>query len=408
MKKGVRNRKNSRKMPFAKCLVFISLCVLFATLFGGVALCSARAETTSEEASENALNKNVEEQLSQLDLAALEAYLQELGSFGEQSVTERLLSYIRSDAIDYDGFWRQLLTIVFSKATELIPSFACIMAIALLSGLLSALQSGSSGATASGALRLITYVAALIPLLAALTEGFRATWACVDALRTQMQLVFPLMLTLLAASGGGATAAICRPAVAFFSTNIVAIVDSVVLPITVTIVAFSVTGNFTKELKINRFTAFFKSINKWIIGICVSAFGIFFTLQGITAANYDGIVRRAAKYAIGSGVPIIGGFLSGGFDLAVAGSVLIKNALGNMSIFLMIAVVLEPLALLIALNVLLRLTSAISQPLGDGGISDLLGETAENMQYCTAGLLMTAFLYFLGLMLLVYSTEALL
>ncbi len=408
MKKGVRNGKTSRKKPFAKCLFFISLCVLCVTLFGGVALCTARAETPSEETSENALNKNIEEQLSQLDLAALEAYLQELGSFGEQSVTERLLSYIRSDAIDYDGFWRQLLTIVLSKATELIPSFACIMAIALLSGLLSALQSGSNGATASGALRLITYAAALIPLLAALTEGFRATWACVDALRTQMQLVFPLMLTLLSASGGGATAAICRPAVAFFSTNIVAIVDSVVLPITVTIVAFSVTGNFTKELKINRFTAFFKSINKWIIGICVSAFGIFFTLQGITAANYDGIVRRAAKYAIGSGVPIIGGFLSGGFDLAVAGSVLIKNALGNMSIFLMIAVVLEPLALLIALNVLLRLTSAISQPLGDGGISDLLGETAENMQYCTAGLLMTAFLYFLGLMLLVYSTEALL
>ena len=215
------------------------------------------------------------------------------------------------------------------------------------------------------------------------------------------------MLTLMAASGGTLTAAVCRPAVGFFATNIVTVISSVVFPITVTIMAFSIAGNLSKELKISRFTAFFKSINKWIIGICISAFGIFFTLQGITAANYDGVVRRAAKYAIGNGIPIVGGFLSGGFDLAVAGSVLIKNALGTMSVFLMMAVIFEPIVLLISVNVLLRLTSAITQPFGEGRISDFLGETAENLHYCTAGLLFTAFLYFLTIMLLVCASEAL-
>jgi stage III sporulation protein AE len=173
------------------------------------------------------------------------------------------------------------------------------------------------------------------------------------------------------------------------------------------IIVFSIAGNLTNQLKINKFTGFFKSINKWIIGICISAFGIFFTLQGITAANYDGIVRRAAKYAIGNGVPIVGGFLSGGFDLAVACSILIKNSLGCMSIFLMLAVIFEPLILLIAVNVLLRLTAAITQPFGGGRISDFLGETAENLHYCTAGLLFTAFLYFLTIMLMVCASEVL-
>ena len=201
----------------------------------------------------------------------------------------------------------------------------------------------------------------------------------VSAMQKQMQITFPLILTLMAASGGTLTAAVCRPAVGFFATNIVSVIHSVVFPITVTIITFSMAGNLTKELKISRFTAFFKSINKWIIGICISAFGIFFTLQGITAANYDGIVRRTAKYAIGNGIPIVGGFLSGGFDLAVAGSVLIKNSLGSMSIFLMITVLFEPLILLVSVNLLLRLTAAITQPFGDGRISDFLGETAENL-----------------------------
>ena len=137
-------------------------------------------------------------------------------------------------------------------------------------------------------------------------------------------------------------------------------------------------------------------------------FGIFFTLQGITTAVYDGVVRRAAKYAIGNGIPIVGGFLSGGFDLAVAGGILIKNSLGSMSIFLMLSVLFEPLAMLIAVNLLLRLVAAITQPFGEGRISDFLGETAENLHYCTAGLLFMAFLYFLTIMIMIFSTEALL
>ena len=120
------------------------------------------------------------------------------------------------------------------------------------------------------------------------------------------------------------------------------------------------------------------------------------------------MVRRAAKYAIGNGIPIVGGFLSGGFDLAVAGSILIKNSLGSMSIFLMVSVLFEPLVLLVSVNVLLRFTSAVTQPFGDSRISDFLGDTAENLNYCTAGLLFTAFMYFLTIMLFVFSTEALL
>ena len=144
------------------------------------------------------------------------------------------------------------------------------------------------------------------------------------------------------------------------------------------------------------------------MGICISIFGLFFTLQGITASVYDGVVRRTAKYAIGNGIPIVGGFLSGGFDLAVAGSILIKNSLGAFSIVLMVFILFEPLVLLIAVNVLLRLTAAITQPFGDSRISDFLGDTADNLRYCTAGLLFIAFAYFLSIVLMVLSTESLL
>ena len=47
-----------------------------------------------------------------------------------------------------------------------------------------------------------------------------------------------------------------------------------------------------------------------------------------------------------------------------------------------------------------------NQPLGDRRISDFLGETADNANYCLAGVLMTAFMYFVMLLLCVCCSEA--
>ena len=357
---------------------------------------------------ETEIEERVEEQLGELDLQALQDYLDKLDGFSDKSVGERLLEYIKNTPFDYEGFGKQILSVLFEKVSEILPAFACIAAVTLLSGLITTLKSGTVGKTSGEMIFLITYSAAMIPLFAVLIESFSEAIGSVSAMQTQMQLVFPIMLTLMAASGGTLSAAICRPAVAFFSTTIVSVIRYLVFPITITIIVFSMASNLTTELKIGKFTAFFKSINKWLIGVSVSVFGLFFTLQGITSASYDGVVRRAMKYAIGNGVPIVGGFLSGGFDLAVAGSILIKNSLGVFGIFLLISVLFEPLILLISVNLLLRLTAAITHPFGDGRISDFLDETATNMQYCTAGVLFTAFMYFLAIVLMIFSTEALL
>ncbi len=398
-----------RKNPCMKFLLFISLCVIVVLLFCSTFVVKEPVVVLAETPSQNAeLEENIKDQLEHLDLGALQEYVDSLGNFSDKSVKERLLDYIRAEGVDYEGIRGRISEIFFAKVLEIAPSFACITAVSLLSGLLSMLKSDSAGQSSSKMISLITYAGALIPLLGVMTECFTCAIGCVSSMKTQMDVLFPLMLTLMSVSGGAVTASVCKPAVAFFSTGIVSVIESVVFPLTLTIIVFSIAGNLSGELKIGRFTAFFKSINKWVIGISVSVFGIFFTLQGITSATYDGVVRRATKYALGNGIPIIGGFLSGGFDLAVAGGVLIKNSLGSMGIFLLVSVLFEPISLLIAVNVALRLTSAISQPFGDGKISDFLGDTAENLQYCTAGVLFTAFLYFLTIMVMIFATEALL
>ena len=385
------------KRKFFLLVLFIQLFILFIP----IKILPAHA------LGEDSLNESIEEMIGELDLKELEIYVESLGAFGEASVAEKLLEFIKGENFEYANFWGKIGDIIFEKVKKLLPSFACVAAIALLSGIIGALKGGVLSKTTSDMVFFSCYAAALIPVCIVLTECFSQTVHAVDELATQMQLVYPIMLTLTAASGGAVTASVCRPAVSFFASTIITLLKSVVLPISVIIIVFSMAGNLTKELKLNKFTAFFKSLNKWIIGIAISVFGLFFSLQGLTASSYDGIIRRTAKYAIGTGVPIVGGFLSGGFDLAVAGSVLIKNSLGSIGIFLLIAVLIEPILFLVATNILLRFTSAITQPIGDNRISDFLGETADNLNYFTASLLFASFLYFVSIIVLISFSEAL-
>ena len=383
----------------------VALLIFLLTLFTAYLFKMPLQIVNAKNDGETSLNESVTEQLENLDLQALQQYIQSLEAFENADVAERILSYIKGESVSYGNFFKNIGDVIFKNVENLFPAIACIIAVSLICGLTTHFQSGKLAAS-SNVIFLVAYTAALIPLLTIVTECFAESKKAVEEMQKQMQIVFPILLTLMSASGGSVSASICRPAVAFLSTNIVNTISEIVFPITLAVIAFSMIDHLSNDLKFGKFTAFLKSINKWIVGVCVSVFGLFFTVQGISAASYDGIARRAAKYAIGSGVPIVGGFLSGGFDLAVAGSALIKNALGNMSVFLMVAVVFEPMILLISTNLLLRLTAAITQPLGDGRLANFLSETADNLNYCVAGILFTAFLYFVCIVLLVCLSEA--
>lgn len=387
-----------------KRLFIIIILLIFGVLLLSGTSVVAFADTQAEDEVASQLNGSVLEQLDHLDLETLEVYVKSLGGFGSQSLKEILKNYVVGGGFDGQNFLQEICMMVFSNVKKLLPSFACIAAIGLLCGILNSLQSRYLGESTAKVVFFVAYLGALLPTIGILTQAISLGKGAVGSMQEQMQLIFPIMLTLIAASGGSVSAAIFQPAVGFLCNTLIGLVDKIVFPITVAIIVFSMAGKLFGDLKTEKFSSFFKSINKWTIGLGVSVFGVFFTVQGITAASYDGIVRRATKYAIGTGVPIVGGFLSGGFDLAVAGSVLIKNALGNFSLVILVMMLLQPLSVLIASSFLLRLSAAITQPFGDSKIASFLEETAQNLQYCTAGVLFSAFLYFVAILIMVFAT----
>ena len=402
-----RSVKKLRGRRLALLLIALFASVLLLLCFSGNPV-AASAYTSEEQEALDRLEEEVEELLGSLDTDELQAYLDSFDEYRGKDVKEMLASLVTGDfALEYDSLFEAVLGLVWEEGRAMLPAFAIILAVAVLCGILNSAKNGFLQGTMSDIIHFVAYVSVGAVILAVLTNVLQTGFSAIAQMQKQMQIVCPILLTLMAASGGAVSAGVFRPAVAFLSSGICELFTAVVLPTSVVVIALTFAGNLSPEVRCEKLGGLFKSVNKWLIGLTLGLFTLFLTVQGIASAQYDGISLRTIKYLVSGSVPIVGGFLSGGVDLVLAGSSLIKSALGSFSVFLLFATILRPVLLFAAFQLFLRLCAAATEPVG-GKISSFLSSLANDCGFFVAGLLCVAFLYFLTVILLVCSAGVIL
>ena len=402
-----RSVKKLRGRRLALLLIVLFASVLLLLCFSGNPV-AASAYTSEEQEALDRLEEEVEELLGSLDTDELQAYLDSFDEYRGKDVKEMLASLVTGDfALEYDSLFEAVLGLVWEDGRAMLPAFAVILAVAVLCGILNSAKNGFLQGTMSDIIHFVAYVSVGAVILAVLTNVLQTGFSAIAQMQKQMQIVCPILLTLMAASGGAVSAGVFRPAVAFLSSGICELFTAVVLPTSVVVIALTFAGNLSPEVRCEKLGGLFKSVNKWLIGLTLGLFTLFLTVQGIASAQYDGISLRTIKYLVSGSVPIVGGFLSGGVDLVLAGSSLIKSALGSFSVFLLFATILRPVLLFAAFQLFLRLCAAATEPVG-GKISSFLSSVANDCGFFVAGLLCVAFLYFLTVILLVCSAGVIL
>lgn len=400
------NPRTVRKRSFMKPLLLLLLLLCLLCTGGGVRV--QPTASAEEEAAMEELEQQIDELLESLDTEELQKYLDTLSEFKGTSVKEKLLSLITGDfALDYDSLAQAVLSLIWEEWRTFLAAFAIILAVALLCGILNSVKNGFLQSTMSDIINFVGYISVGAVVLSCLTSVLNIGFSTVQAMRKQMEIVYPLLLTLMATSGGAISAQIYRPAVAFLSGAVCELFASVVMPVSVVVIVLAFIGNLSQDVRTEKLGDFFKSVNKWLIGFSLGLFSMFLTVQGITAAQYDGMSLRAAKYVISGSVPLVGGFLSGGVEVVLAGSALIKNALGSFSVILLFTTALRPVILFAVFQLFLRLSAAATEPVG-GKISSFLSRLAQDSGYFLASILCVAFLYFLTLLLFIFSTGVIL
>lgn len=399
-------------------LLFTLLAATIAAITVSVSAPNARVEANSadfvsdvkcEQADEtDAEEISVEELLNELDISALSEYFDTMAedqkAFFGSSLKEWLGKVANGEfKFEYSSFMKYLLTTLGGTLGSVLPILLSIIAIAVTISFVGGIKGGFASKSTDTLVNFAGITLVLVLILVEIYGAIGDVRSLVNSIRTQTEIVFPILFTLMTALGASGSIAIYQPAVAVFAFSITELVTTIALPALIVAIVFSVVGNLSGTVKLGGAAKFCISAAKWVLYTTFFLFLAFLSVQGITAAIYDNVSVRTAKFAMSKYIPVIGGYLSEGFNVILAGSVLIKNAVGLTAVMILLMTVLPVLIKIIAVSLSLKLAGAITEPFEGGKITSLLNSVSSSVNLLIAVVCGLAFLYFVFLILLIAS-----
>ncbi len=390
----VRTRKNhSGKNKFAILLAFI----IAALTFVSPSVCYALSDVDFSDRADD------------VDFSAFEEYIDSLDenqkhALGFDSVKDLIKKLLNGESETFfENFYSTLGISVAEYFFGFLPSFLAILLIAVLTAILSQAVSGFKQKSTQEVVRFVSFGAIATILLVIIGS---VSSMCVSLLLNVKKIcsfLFPPLLTILSALGGHTTNATLQPFMAVLSGGIITLINSLILPIFLATAVLSIVGNLSKEVRLDKLAKSFKSFGSYVLGGVFSLFITFITAQGIATSAFDSVTFNASKFMVSSYVPVLGGYLSDGYDLAYAGIVLLKNSIGLVGTLILIATVAFPVCKMLVLSLCLKFTAALIEPLGEKRISDMLMMMSKNVSLLISAVIGVAFMFLILIMLTISS-----
>ena len=397
--------------------LFVLLLILFifcptaikSNSFSFVSSAETQTEMTDDEII-NGLEENVNSQLEELDFSSLDEVLKsftdgQIAIFGGKSFLEKVSALISGQYDDSKSLWQAVLDVFLDNILSLLPIISVIIGVSILASMLQGIKPSTNGKSISNVINFVTYGVIVVLILSLLTKMLFEASNTIISIKSQMDAIFPILLTLLTAVGGSVSASIYQPAMVLLTNVISGFVTYILLPIFIFSIVFSIVSNLSSQIKLDKFSGFLNSTYKWLMGLVFTIFTAFMSLQGISASSVDGISIRTAKYAIKSYVPLLGSYLSDGMGIILASSNLIKNAVGAGGLFLLLATILSPLIDLIVFMLALKLVAGIIEPLGNKEIANFISSISKSLTLLIALIIALAFVYFIMIGLVMCSAN---
>ena len=353
---------------------------------------------------EQELGNAVDDTLEDIEFGDLDGLVDDLNDksnlFGNLSFKEKITGLIKGEyELNYTNLLSCVISLFFDNVTNILPIVLSLVGLAVLSVIIGNFRTNTSGVNTI--VTFACYSAAIIVVSSVFYNVIDITSTVLNNLSSQIDVLMPILMSLLVAIGNNVLVSIYKPIVAILSSGVAYVFSKILLPIFVMAFIFTVIGNISKNIKLNKFVDFLSSCFKYIVGFAFTIFSGALMVQGIVANKYDNLSFKATKFAMKSYIPLIGGYISDGLDFVVMSSVLIKNAIGVGGLILILSSVLIPIITIVVLRLALMLVASLIEPLGAKEIGNFTTACVKVLNFPIVLILGVSFMYmlFIGLIL---------
>ena len=319
---------------------------------------------------------------------------------GDIDLNDMLNNAIKGN-IDNKTIYQKILQLLGSEVNSSLKILISVLVIIVIHGILKSVTDNLENNDISKIIYFVQYILIVTLVMANFTEIIKLVKDTASDLVGFINLLLPLLLTLMVYTGSIATSTILQPIILFTINFIGNIIQDMLIPIMLIIVVFAIISKISDRVQIEKISKFLKSSVVWFLGIVLTVFVGIVSLEGTLSSSVDGITAKTAKAAVSSVIPVVGKILGDVVDSVLGCGVILKNAVGIIGVIIIIGICILPIIKIGTLSIIYSLASAIVEPIADGKIVKLLDEMSGVFKILLAILCTLSVLLIIGVTLVI-------
>ncbi len=356
-KEGVKMRKN----------VFLVLIVFIAIFFASPFFCVYAS--------------NDEVLASQQEEFGIEDFLEEAESYKGDFFEDVDMKDVLEDAIkgevDNSTFGKKLLSLLGSEFLNSFKAVGSILVIIVIHSVLKAISESLENEGVSKLIYYVQYILIITIIMASFSDIVKMVQSTTTNLVAFMNLLIPLLITLMISTGSIATSGIIEPIILFMINFIGNMIQNIFLPLVMIFTALVIISKLSDKVKIDKLTKSLKSGIGWFLGIVLTIFVGVISLEGTLSSSVDGITAKTTKAVVSSAIPVVGKILGDAVDTVLGCGIILKNAIGLVGVIIILGICLLPIVKLTMLTITYKLLASVTQVVADEKITGLLEQIGD-------------------------------
>ncbi|WP_318509361.1 stage III sporulation protein AE [Bacillus sp. T3] len=276
-----------------------------------------------------------------------------------------------------------------------------LIMLTVFSMFLQSLQNAFEKGTVSKVAYAIVFMVLMIIALNSFHIAMNYTNQAIGSMVDFILALIPLLLALIASSGGVISAAFFHPVILFLMNVSGVFIQNVILPMLFLATLLSIVSILTEHYKVTQLAALLRNWSIGLLGMFLTIFLGVISVQGASTAVTDGVALKTAKFITGNFIPVIGRMFSDATDTVISASVVLKNTVGIAGVGILLLIVAFPALKILIIAFIYKFAAAILQPLGGGPIISCLDIISKSVIYVFAALAIVSLMFFLSITVII-------
>ncbi|ART77131.1 stage III sporulation protein AE [Sutcliffiella horikoshii] len=358
------------------------------------------------QASPSSPSELVTDQIEGIDVEEIKVYweevMEEYDGFLPESQKGTFMEFVKGDkSFSLEEWSKGFLKYLFHELLANGKLLGSLILLTIFSMFLQTLQNAFEQKTVSKVAYSVVFMVLIIIALNSFHIVISYTLEAITAMTGFIIALVPLLIALIASSGGLVSAAFFHPIILFLMNTSGLLIQYVVLPLLFLSAILSIVSTLSEHYKVTQLAALLRNVSIGILGIYLTVFLGVISVQGATAAVTDGIAIRTAKFVTGNFIPVIGRMFTDATDTVITASVLLKNTVGILGVATLILLAAFPAVKILSIAIIYKLAAALLQPLGGGTVIKCLDIISKSIIYIFAALAIVSFMFFLSITVII-------